>query len=109
VVVPYLPLLPARLAEIVRLKLSRIQARMADAYQAELTYDEAVVAHIVARCRAADAGARAIDQILTNNLLPQLSGEVLERLANGAAIDLVHVATDPAGAGLVVRFGKQGA
>ncbi|MDG5493783.1 type VI secretion system ATPase TssH [Niveispirillum sp. BGYR6] len=109
VVVPYLPLPPARLGEIVRLKLSRIQARMADAYQAELTYDEAVVAYIVARCRAADAGARAIDQILTNNLLPQLSGEVLERLANGAAIDLVHVATDPAGAGLVVRFGKQGA
>lgn len=109
VVVPYLPLPPSRLGEIARLKLRRIQMRMADAYQAELTYDEAVVAHIVARCRAADAGARAIDQILTNNLLPQLSGEVLERLANGDPIDLVHVATDPAGAGLVVRFGKGGA
>lgn len=109
VVVPYLPLPPTRLGEIARLKLRRIQMRMADAYQAELTYDEAVVAHIVGRCRAADAGARAIDQILTNNLLPQLSGEVLERLATGDPIDLVHVTTDPAGAGLVVRFGKGGA
>ncbi|WP_035707112.1 type VI secretion system ATPase TssH [Niveispirillum irakense] len=109
VVVPYRPLPPARLGEIARLKLSRIQQRMADAYQAELTYAEALVDYIVARCRAADAGARAIDQILTNGLLPQLSAEVLERLAIGEPIDLVHVALDPAGAGLVIGFGNGGA
>ena len=96
VVVPYLPLAEARIQSIVRLKLARVQARFAEAHGAELTYDDAVVAFLAGRCHATDAGARAIDHLLTNTLLPDLSGGVLERLADGVPVDLVHVDLDGA-------------
>jgi type VI secretion system protein VasG len=94
VVVPYLPLAEDRIQSIVRLKLGRVQARFAEAHGAELTYDDAVVAFLAGRCRATDAGARAIDHLLTNTLLPDLSSGVLERLADGVPVDLVHVDLD---------------
>ena len=98
VVVPYRPLLDEQIHAIVRLKLARVQARVAEAHGAELTYDDAVVAHIAGRCTATDAGARAIDHLLTNTLLPDLSAGVLDRLADGVPVDLVHVDLDGAGA-----------
>ncbi len=98
VVVPYLPLDRARIHAIVRLKLARVQARVAEAHGAELTWSDAVIAHIADRCAATDAGARAIDHLLTNTLLPDLSGGVLDRLADGLPVDLVHVDLDRAGA-----------
>ncbi|MBP2233047.1 type VI secretion system protein VasG [Azospirillum agricola] len=98
VVVPYLPLDEARVHAIVRLKLARIQARVAETHGAELTYADSVVAHIAARCAATDAGARAVDHLLTNTLLPDLSAGVLDRLADGRGVDLVHVDLDGAGA-----------
>jgi type VI secretion system protein VasG len=105
VVVPYLPLAETRLRQIARLKLGRIQDRVAGVYRAELSYDEAVIELIAARCGATDAGARAIDHLLTNSLLPELSGGILERLAEGEAIDLVHVSVE-AGGRLAYRFGR---
>jgi type VI secretion system protein VasG len=104
VVVPYLPLGEARIQTIVRLKLARIQERFAEAHGAEMTYGETVVAHIARRCRAADAGARAVDHLLTNTLLPDLSTAVLARLADGLPIDLVHVDIDASGV-LTTCFG----
>ncbi|MBP2312811.1 type VI secretion system ATPase TssH [Azospirillum soli] len=104
VVVPYRPLLDEQIHAIVRLKLARVQARVAEAHGAELTYDDAVVAHIARRCTATDAGARAIDHLLTNTLLPDLSAGVLDRLADGVPVDLVHVDLDGAG-GLRYTFG----
>lgn len=91
VVVPYLPLDEARLREIVTLKLSRIQRRMDDAYKAELSWDDSLVAHVLSRCQAVESGARAIDQILTNGLLPQMSATILDRLSMGETIDMAHV------------------
>jgi len=91
VVVPYLPLDEVRLREIVTLKLARIQRRMDDAYQAELSWDDSLVAHVLSRCQAVESGARAIDQILTNGLLPQMSATILDRLSLGDSIDMAHV------------------
>jgi type VI secretion system protein VasG len=105
VVVPYLPLGDARIREIVALKLERIRDRFAQSHRAELTWDEQVVAVVAARCRETDAGARAVDHMLTNTLLPDLSGVVLERLAEGEPIDLVHIGADPADGTLHYHFG----
>ncbi len=91
VVVPYLPLDEGRLREIVTLKLARIQRRMDDAYQAELSWDDSLVVHVLSRCQAVESGARAIDQILTNGLLPQMSATILDRLSMGDSIDMAHV------------------
>lgn len=91
VVVPYLPLDEARLREIVLLKLTCIQRRLDDAYKAELSWDDSLVTHVLSRCQAVESGARAIDHILTNGLLPQMSATILDRLSAGDTIDMAHV------------------
>ena len=45
---------------------------------------------IAARCTESSSGARNVENILTRTLLPELSGEVLARLADGEAIRSVH-------------------
>jgi type VI secretion system protein VasG len=105
VVVPYLPLGESQLQAIIRLKLARLQTRFTDQRRAELTWDEDVVAFLAARCRATDAGARAIDHLLTNTLLPELAAGVLDRLSEGVAMETVHIEVDPGDEALCYRFG----
>ncbi len=97
VVAPYYPLTDDIMRDIVRLKLGKIQARFVENHNATLTYDDAVIAAISARCTEADSGARAVDNILTNTLLPQLSNEVLERMVDGSMFVSVHIGVDDGG------------
>ncbi len=97
VVVPYLPLGDDQIEEIVRLKLRRVQERFWDTYRAELTCSPEVVGAIAARCGEIDTGARAIDNLLTNTLLPELSGEILARVTEGGAFEIVHIDLDGKG------------
>ncbi len=94
VVVPYYPLGDSQLQEIVRLKLTRVQERFWDTYRAELTCAPNVVGAIAARCSEVDTGARAIDNLLTNSLLPELSTEILSRLTAGEEFRTVHIELD---------------
>ncbi len=97
VVAPYYPLTDDIMRDIVRLKLGKIQARFVENHNATLTYDDAVIAAISARCTEVDSGARAVDNILTNSLLPQLSNEVLERMVDGSMFVSVHIGVDDGG------------
>ncbi len=49
-------------------------------------------AGITARCTEVDSGARNIDFILTQTVLPQLSTGVLERVCEQRPFDAVHMA-----------------
>jgi type VI secretion system protein VasG len=91
VVVPYLPLADTTIRAITRLKLARIQERFAAIHRAELTYAEAVVDAIAARATETESGARTIDTILTHTVLPDLSAEILDRVAEGVGIEAVHL------------------
>lgn len=97
VVAPYYPLTDDIMRDIVRLKLGKIQQRFVENHNANLTYDDAVIAAISARCTEVDSGARAVDNILTNSLLPQLSNEVLERMVDGSMFVSVHIGVDDGG------------
>jgi type VI secretion system protein VasG len=77
VVIPYYPLSPDMLGGIVRLQLGRIGKRLRDNHNAAFTYDDAVVAQIVAQCADPDSGGRMIDNIITNAMLPALSRQIL--------------------------------
>jgi type VI secretion system protein VasG len=94
VIVPYYPLRDSALQDIVRLKLARIQRRFADNHRAALTYDASLVTAITARCTEVESGARNVDHILTQTLLPELAAVVLERLALGKPCNSVHVSCD---------------
>ncbi len=85
VVIPYYPLSDDMLGRIIRLQLNRVVARIRQNHGAELRYDDAVVKLIASRCTEPESGGRMIDAILTNTLLPQISGEFLTRMSQGTA------------------------
>lgn len=90
-IVPYYPLDDEIMKDIVRLKIRKIQRRFAENHRAELTYDDAIVEAIVQRCTEADTGARAADNILSNNVLPTLSMLILERMAAEKPFERAHI------------------
>ena len=90
-VLPYYPLSPAMLAGIVRLQLGRIVRRVADNHGIAVSYDDAVIDHIVARCTEIASGGRMIDAILTNTMLPEMSVALLERQVDGEEVAAIEV------------------
>lgn len=96
-VVPYYPLHDDVLAEVIRLKLDRIAARVQAQHQAEFAYDASLIDTVLARCTEVDTGARAVDHILNGSLLPAVADHVLARMAQGARLQRIHVGTDAQG------------
>ena len=97
VVIPYYPISPEMMRQIIRLQLGRIQKRFRENHGAELVCNEAIVDAVLGRCREAESGARAVDRILTHSLLPQMSAEVLSRMAAGQAFSKIEVGIEPGG------------
>jgi len=98
VVVPFYPLFGDVMKNIIRLQLDRVAKRVRDNHSAKLIYGEDLVEAVHQRCTEVESGGRAIDNILTNSMLPQISAEVLARMARAEAFSKVEVATDAAGA-----------
>ena len=94
--IPYLPLDADKLAMICALQLKRIAKRLAQHYRASFNYDEQVIQHIVSQCQDAGAGARTIHNILQNQLLPELSVRILQRVAENQPINALHLAVEQA-------------
>jgi type VI secretion system protein VasG len=82
-VVPYYPITDKNMRLIVKLKLDRIKKRMLENRNVAFVYDEGLIEAIGSRCTEVESGARNIDHILTNTLLPELSRELLSRMATG--------------------------
>jgi type VI secretion system protein VasG len=96
-IVPYFPLSEEVIRQIVKLQLNKIAKRVRDAYKAEFTYAPELVETIAARCKESSSGARNVENILSRSLLPELSAEVLGRLAAGTAIEKISVGMGPEG------------
>jgi type VI secretion system protein VasG len=96
VIVPYYPLGESEIVRIVDLKLRSIQRRIRENHAAELTFDDGLIESLAGRCNP-ESGAREIDQILTQTLLPELSGRILERMAKGVSFTKIHVSVDEMG------------
>jgi type VI secretion system protein VasG len=79
------------IGEITRLQLGRIKKRIEGAHGVPFTFSDAVVDLIVDRCQELESGGRMIDAILTNSMLPAISGEYLRRLMEAEPITGVHV------------------
>ena len=97
VTIPYYPLTDEMLGTIIRLQLDRIVRRIADNHRAGLSYDEAVVELIAKRCAEVESGARVVDAILTNTVLPAISREILNRTMEGKAIGRIAIGVDDTG------------
>lgn len=93
--IPYYPLPDHVIRKIIGLKLGKIGKRVEENYNARFSYAEELVQLIADRCKEVDTGARNIDHILTKSLLPDLSSELLSRLAESKSIGSVKVVVTP--------------
>ena len=91
VTVPYFPLRDEAMKQIVTLKLGKIQRRIRDNHKIEFTYDPALVAEVAKRCIEVESGARNVDNILTNTMLPDISRYLLGRMAERQKPASIHV------------------
>jgi len=92
VTIPYYPIDPALLKYIIMLKLGHIKKRVEEKYQIPFTLDEDVVEVIADRCNDVDSGARVVDSILSNTLLPTISQRFLEKMVEGEQPLGIHIA-----------------
>jgi type VI secretion system protein VasG len=90
-IVPYFPVRDEALKQIIRLKLGKIQRRLMESHKIALDYDDALLNEVAARCTEVESGARNVDNILSNTMLPDLSRQILSRIAEGVASDKVSV------------------
>jgi type VI secretion system protein VasG len=91
VVIPYFPIRDEALKKIIGLKLAKIQKRLSESHKVQLSYSDEVVDEIANRCTEVESGARNVDNILTNTLLPELSTLILGRIAQGQQLGSVQV------------------
>ena len=98
VVVPYFPVRDETLKRIIELKLGKIKRRMAENHKINLDYDGTVIDEVAKRCTEVESGARNVDNILTNSLLPDISRQLLSGIAEGQKITQIRVTIGPDGA-----------
>jgi type VI secretion system protein VasG len=98
VVVPYYPVRDEALKKIIVLKLGKIQRRIAENHKIGLTYDDALINEVAKRCTEVESGARNVDNILTNTMLPDISRLILSRMAAGEKLGSIHMGIGADGA-----------
>ncbi|MFC3024446.1 type VI secretion system ATPase TssH [Vibrio zhugei] len=80
-VIPYMPLDSAVLKEIVKGKLSRLEALFTQRYGAEVIIEDALIEEILGRATRAENGARMLEAIIEGQMLPPVSLALLNKLA----------------------------
>ena len=92
-IVPYVPVRDEALKQIVKLRLNRVKSRLEVNHKMQLTWDDTVADEIARRCREVDSGARNVDSIISNNLLPRISHRLLELMAKREKKAAMHVSS----------------
>lgn len=89
--IAYRPLSSEAMATIVRMKLGKVADRVARGFGVPLRCDNALVGELVRACLLPDSGARNIDSLLDQQILPVLSRELLARIARQQAPAAIHL------------------
>jgi len=97
VIIPYFPIRDESMKLIINLKLGKIKRRIHENHKIDLTYDDTLVNEVAKRCTEVESGARNVDNILTNTLLPEISRQLLGRMAEGEPMERIHVAIGETG------------
>lgn len=96
-VVPYYPVAGSVLRELIELKLQRLAQRL-DKRHLQFSHSPALLEHLAERCASGESGARLIDQLLEQSLLPRIADRLLDAMASGEPITRVHATLDGEGA-----------
>ena len=91
VTIPYFPIRDEALKKIINLKLAKIQRRLNQTHHVQLSFSDEFVDEVANRCTEVESGARNVDNILTNTLLPEISKLILGRIAEGQKLESIQV------------------
>src|SRR5438309_4786041 len=94
VVIPYYPISKEILQRIIKLNLSRVQKRVKENHTVSFTCEDSVPVLMGQRCIDMERGARMVDALITNTILPEIGREFLTRLAAGSEIKRVHASVN---------------
>jgi type VI secretion system protein VasG len=97
VIIPFYPVRDEALKQIIRLKLAKVQKRIAENHKIDLSYEPAVVEAIAGRCTEVESGARNVDNILTNTVLPDISRTLLGKIAEGEKLSSIRIGVAESG------------
>lgn len=86
-VIPFYPLSPDVLRKIVDLKMKKIRRRLLETYKLDLELTQAVGDEIGRRCQQITIGARLINLIINETVLPEIARRVLELMGSEAKYD----------------------
>lgn len=100
-VIPYAPLSQEALRQIAEQKLADIAARVQQKYQVDFSYSDNYLHSLLQYELVQASGARQLDSLLNQQLLPELAAYFLKALAEATAIRSVHVDWDDA-QGLII-------
>jgi type VI secretion system protein VasG len=95
VIIPYYPVRDENLKKIVRLKLGKIQRRIMENHKIALVCGEDLIDEVAVRCTEVESGARNVDNILTNTLLPDMSRTILGTMMAGEKVSKITVTVGP--------------
>ncbi|EHK8997054.1 type VI secretion system ATPase TssH [Vibrio vulnificus] len=90
-VIPYIPLHRDVLEKITALKLSKIQKRIKTNYKAEAVINDRLINSIVDSCNETGSGARALQNVIENKVLPKISESVLNAILNDIRINRIEI------------------
>jgi type VI secretion system protein VasG len=91
VIIPYYPIRDEAMKTIIKLKIGKIQRRLAETHRITLSHDAALIDEVARRCTEVESGARNVDNILTNTMLPDISKRILGKIAEGERPDSIRV------------------
>ena len=96
-VVPYFPLSPEIIREIVEISLDRVRKRVRASYDAAFDWTPAVADEIASRCTESQSGARNIENVLNQSVTPELAVQLLQRLSDRQEVAAVQLDVDATG------------
>jgi type VI secretion system protein VasG len=94
-IIPYFPVRDEALKKIILLKVGKIQRRIQENHKIAMVLDDAVIEEVAKRCTEVESGARNVDNILSNTMLPEISRQVLSRMAEETPMERVQVGVGP--------------
>ncbi|HEN3625623.1 TPA: type VI secretion system ATPase TssH [Yersinia enterocolitica] len=101
----YRPLDATALRTIVEMKLEQVAKRLNKHYGLQCTIEESLYDTLVAACLLPDTGARNIDSLLNQQILPVLSQQLLSRMSEQQRTTSLTLGWDEA-EGITLEFGN---
>jgi type VI secretion system protein VasG len=92
-VIPYKNLSVDALKKIAKLKLGSIEKQM-QSKAIDFSYDEKLLEHIVSLSNATETGARNLELIINNNLMPKLSRVLLDSMIKEETLSSIDISID---------------